>query len=132
MEEGGHKDTFLIAAVSADDPQELQWADAARANGNYIVGIGSPESNALQQRCDSYFDNRCPEATGTIPIPGSDESVSPATGIINLIIMYVIKAQFIDEMCRRGAVPYFYMGYYRQLGTDYNKVIRPIFQQRGY
>ena len=110
----------------------MAWADTARANGNYIVGIGSPEANALQQRCDSYFDNRCPEATGTIPIPGSDESVSPATGIINLIIMYVIKAQFIDEMCRRGAVPYFWMGVYRPLGFDYIDMVRPFFKERGY
>ena len=129
---GGNKDTFLIAAVSADDPQELAWADAARANGNYIVGIGSTEGNALQQRCDSYFDNRCPEATGTIPLPGRDQSVSPATGIINLIIMYVIKAKFIDEMCRRGAVPYFWMGVYRPLGFDYIDMVRPFFKERGY
>ena len=52
---GGKEDTLLIAAVSADDPQELEWADEGRARGNYIVGIGPPGSESLRQRCDLYF-----------------------------------------------------------------------------
>jgi hypothetical protein len=130
--EGGGQDTFLIAAVSANDPQELEWADEARQNGNLLIGIGPSENDGLRQRCDVYFDDCCAEEAGIIAIPGREGKVCPATGILNLIIKHVLTAQFADEMCRRGAVPYFYMGYYRQLGTDYNKVIRPIFQQRGY
>jgi uncharacterized phosphosugar-binding protein len=130
--EGGDQDIFLIAAVSADDPQELEWADEARANGNYIVGIGPSDNDGLRRRCDVYFDDRCEEKAGVIAIPGHDEKVCPATGILNLIIMHMLAAQFVDEMCRRGAVPYFYMGNYRVLGRDYNNVMKPIFQVRGY
>jgi uncharacterized phosphosugar-binding protein len=130
--EGGDKDIFLIAAVSADDPQDLQWADEARANGNYIIGIGPSDNDSLRQRCDDYFDDRCGEKAGVIAIPGRDDQVCPATGILNNIIAYTLTAQFVDEMCRRGAVPYFYMGFYRLLGTDYNNVLRPFFAARGY
>ncbi len=129
---GGDKDTFLIAAVSADDPQELEWAEQARSNGNGIIGIGPSDSDALRQRCDIYFDNRGAEPDGIIDIPGRRDKVCPASGILNLIIMYVLTAQFIDEMCRRGAVPYFWMGVYRQLGVDYINVVAPFFQERGY
>jgi uncharacterized phosphosugar-binding protein len=129
---GGEKDILLIAAVSADDPQELEWADEGRANGNYIVGIGPPGSDGLRQRCDVYFENGCDEQAGVIDIPGRDEKVCPATGILNLIFMYMITAQFVDEMCRRGAVPYFWMGIHRLSGRDYNKVMEVFFRERGY
>ena len=129
--EGGDKDVFLIAAVSANDPQDLAWAEEAKSNGNYLVGIGPSNNDGLRDRCDVYFDNRCDEAAGVIPIPGQPDKVCPATGILNNIIMYVITAQFVDEMCRRGAVPYFLMGAYRD-GSAYNSVMRPFCLERGY
>lgn len=129
--EGGDKDVFLIAAVSANDPQDLAWAEEAKSNGNYLVGIGPSNNDGLRDRCDVYFDNRCDEAAGVIPIPGQPDKVCPATGILNNIIMYVLTAQFVDEMCRRGAVPYFLMGAYRD-GSAYNSVMRPFCLERGY
>ena len=130
--EGGDQDILLIAAVSADDPQDLEWAEEGRENGNYIVGIGPSHNDGLSRRCDVYFDDRCEEKDGVIAIPGRDEKVCPATGILNLVILHMLAAQFSDEMCRRGAVPYFYMGNYRVLGRDYNNVMKPFFQARGY
>jgi hypothetical protein len=44
----------------------------------------------------------------------------------------VLTAQFTDEMCRRGAVPYFWMGVYRVGGGDYNATLSGFFRQRGY
>jgi hypothetical protein len=130
--EGGNQDTLVIAAVSADDPQELEWAEQGRANGNYIIGIGPQNSEALRQKCDVYFSNRCAEAAGVIEVAGMDEKVCPATGILNNIILHLLTAQFTDEMCRRGAVPYFWMGAYRVGGMDYNGVVGGPFRERGY
>jgi uncharacterized phosphosugar-binding protein len=129
--EGGDKDVFLIAAVSANDPQELAWADEAQANGNYIVGIGPSNNDGLRDRCDVYFNDRCDETAGVISIPGRPDKVCPATGILNNVIMYMLTAQFVDEMCRRGAVPYFLMGGYR-FGGEYNSLMRPFCLERGY
>ena len=129
--EGGDKDVFLIAAVSANDPQELAWADEARTNGNYLVGIGPSNNDGLRDRCDVYFDDHCDEVAGVISIPGESDKVCPATGILNNVIMYTLTAQFVDEMCRRGAVPYFLMGGYR-FGGDYNSIMRPFCLERGY
>ncbi|MBI4552458.1 MAG: hypothetical protein HY710_09355 [Candidatus Latescibacteria bacterium] len=130
--EGGDRDVFLIAAVSPNDPQELAWADEARANGNYLVGIGPSSNDGLRDRCDVYVDDRCQEPAGVIPIPGRPEPVCPATGILNNLIMYMLTAQFVDEMCRRGAVPYFWMGFYRLGGREYSDIMRPFFLERGY
>jgi len=131
-DEGGNKDTFLIAAVSDSDPQDIAWAEEARANGNYIIGIGPSNNHGLQDRCDVYFDDCCYEPAGIIAIPSCADKVCPATGVLNNIIMYMLIAQFVDEMCRRGAVPYFWMGGYRCGGGNYNEVIHPFFLERGY
>ena len=131
-DEGGDRDTLVIAAVSADDPQELEWADQGRANGNHIVGIGPVNSPALREKCDLYFDNRCDEVAGVIAVPGMDERICPVTGILNNILLQMLTAQFVDEMCRRGAVPYFWMGAYRSVGSDYNKITGGFFRERGY
>ena len=129
---GGAMDTLLIAAVTAEDPAELAWADEARANGHLIVGVGPTNNQGLRQRCDVYFDNGCDGAAGVIEIPGREQWVCPTTGIANLVITYVITAQFVDEMCRRGAVPYFWMGRYRMQGPEYNDLMEVFFGKRGY
>ena len=91
-----------------------------------------PQSvQTIHKSCDVYFDDRCDEVAGVIPIPGLPDKVCPATGILNNVIMYMLTAQFVDEMCRRGAVPYFFMGAYRD-GSDYNSVMRPFCLERGY
>ncbi len=131
-DQGGDQDTFLIAAVLPDEAEELAWADEARANGNFVVGIGPAAASGLHQRCDVYFENRCDEPAGVVPIPGRDDKVCPANGLVNLVIMYVLTAQFVDEMCRRGAVPYFWMGYHWNGGSAYNEVMEPFFRARGY
>ncbi|NKB68148.1 MAG: hypothetical protein GKR89_13885 [Candidatus Latescibacteria bacterium] len=130
--EGGDGDTLVLAAVSADDPQELAWAQQGRANGNYIMGIGPVDSPQLRQACDVYFDNGCVEAAGVIEVPGMDEKICPATGILNNIILQILTAQFTDEMCRRGAVPYCWKGGYWVGGMDYNNVVGPSMRERGY
>lgn len=132
VNEGGDKDVFLIAAVSDDDPQELAWAQEARANGNYLIGIGSPGNATLREQCDVYLDNACGEAGGILTVSGYPDGVSPATGILNNIIAYWLTAQFVDELCRRGAVPYFWMGFYRIGGKEYSDAIRPFFLERGF
>lgn len=131
-DEGGDKDVTLIAAVNAHDAEELAWADEARGNGHYIVGIGPADHDDLRSRCDVYFSNQCTEPEGVLQIPGRDEKICPATGVMNNVMMQMFSAQFSDEMCRRGAVPYFYMGGYRTVGGTYNELTRKFFNERGF
>ena len=130
--DGGNKDVTLIAAVNTHDAQELTWTDEARTNGHYIVGIGPAEHDDLRSRCDVYFSNQCAEPGGVLSIPGRDEKICPTTGVMNNVMMQMFSAQFVDEMCRRGAVPYFYMGGYRTVGGPYNELSRKFFDERGY
>jgi len=131
-QEGGDRDVMLIAAVSVNDPQELSWAEGARANGNLVLGIGPSHNDGLRERCDTYFDDRCAEDAGVLAMPDRDERVCPVTGIANNVIMHVLMAEFVDEMCRRGGVPCFIMGGYRTGHPEYNGPMQELFAERGY
>ena len=130
--EGGDGDVMVVAAVSPNDPEELAWAEAARACGNLVIGIGQPHNGELRDRCDAYLDDRCPEDAGVVPIPGRAEAVCPATGIVNNVILHLLTAEFVEQMCRRGAVPSFLMGGYRLAGQEYNEASEARFRRLGY
>ena len=131
-QEGGDRDVMLIAAVSANDPQELTWAEEARTNGNLVLGIGPSHNDGLRNRCDMYFDDCCAEDAGVLAIPGQVEKICPVTGIANNVIMHVLAAEFVDEMCRRGKAPCFIMGGYRSAHRAYNETMQALFEERGY
>lgn len=130
--EGGDKDVMLIAMVGVEDPKEIAWATEAEQNGNFVIGIGPGENAALMDLCDVYLQNRCDEPAGVLEVEGFDAPICPASGIINNVIVQSLQAQFVDEMCRRGAVPYFYMGGYRIGGGAFNEMMRPLAVARGY
>lgn len=44
----------------------------------------------------------------------------------------MLLAQMTDELCRRGAVPYFSMDLYRLGGREYNTVMKRHVEARGY
>ena len=130
--DGGDKDTMIITAVSADDPTDLGTAADARGNGNLVVGIGPGTATALREACDVYMENGCDETAGVVEVAGADAPVCPVSGIVNNVAAQMLVAQMADEMCRRGALPFFYMGLYRSGGREYNSLLRHHFQARGY
>lgn len=130
--EGGDRDILLITAVSRNDAVELALAETARSNGNLVLGMGPTGNDSLERLCDGYFHNYCSEDAGVLAIAGREDKICPATGILNNILMQSLSAQMVDEMCRRGAVPYFYMGGYRVGGGTYNGLMSPYFRERGY
>ena len=48
------------------------------------------------------------------------------------LLLQMLLAQTVDEMCQRGHVPYFLMGGYRALGAAYNQVTGAFAEERGY
>lgn len=129
---GGDDDTLIVTAVSADHPQEIAWAQEAKGNGARVVTVGMETSPRLRALSDRYLGNACDEAGGVVAVAGCEEPICPASGIIDNVLTQMLLAQMTDEMCRRGAVPYFYMGLYRAGGREYNTVLKRHFDARGY
>jgi hypothetical protein len=51
--------------------------------------------------------------------------------IVAFFIQQMICAQWADEMCRCGSVPYFLLGNYRK-GRIFNPILAPLAEKRGY
>jgi hypothetical protein len=131
------RNVFLVSAISPAFPVEIKAALEKKVEGAYVIGIGPSSmdgvfpSGRLIDVADAGFDNFSPEFNGVIRIAGRKETVCPTSGIMSNIIQQMICAQWADEMCRRGSVPYFLLGNYRK-GRTFNPILQPEAQRRGY
>ena len=129
MKEG---DVHLLASIPPQSDMLLAEAKKAREMGMYTIVIAPSNALELRPYADIFIDNLSPEGYGFIDIDGFDERVGVLSGVINNTLMWIYTAQFVDEMVRRGKVPYFYMGYYRIGGREYTEAVKPFFFEQGY
>ena len=132
-----NRNVFLISAISPAYPDEAKLALEKQVEWAYVIGIGPASldgvvpNGRLIDVADAGFDSFSPESGGVIRIPGRKDTVCPTTGITANIIQQMICAQWADEMCRRGSVPYFLLGNYRK-GRIFNPILAPLAEKRGY
>lgn len=125
-------DVLLLACTEPDSPVVVKKAKESRGKGMFTVSIGPSNSAQLRKYSDVFIDNFSPEGHGLIEIDGLDKKVATAGDIINNWLMWIFTAQFVDEMVRRGWVPWFWMGGYRVGGNAYNNANRPFFMEQGF
>jgi uncharacterized phosphosugar-binding protein len=131
------RNIMLISGISPAYPEEVALAREKQVEGAYVIGVGPSSldgvtpAGRLIDIADAGFDNFSPESGGVIRIPGRKDPICPTSGIMSNIIQQMICAQWADEMCRRGEVPFFLMGNYRG-GTVFNRMIDPDAKRRGY
>lgn len=125
-------DVHLMATIEPDSPKIIEEARRARETGMFIVSIAPGNSSKLREYSDVFIDNLCPEGGGLLEIKGFDEKVGTVGGILNNWIMWIFTAQFVDEMVRRGWIPWFWMGWYQAGGREYDDGIRPFFLKQEF
>ncbi|MFA6473122.1 MAG: hypothetical protein WCU00_13910 [Candidatus Latescibacterota bacterium] len=125
-------DVHLLATIEPDSQKIIDEAKKAREMGMFVVSIAPASSLEIRRYSNVFIDNLCPEGGGLLQIPGFPEKVGTAGGIMNNMLMWIFTGQFVDEMVRRGWIPWFWMGGYTVGGSDYNKAMEPFFQKRGY
>jgi len=125
-------DVHLLTSIEPDSQKIIEEAKKARALGMFVVAIAPGCFRALRQYSDVFIDNLCPEGGGLMEIKGCDKKVGSIGGIMNNILMWIFTAQFVDEMIRRGWVPWFWMGIRNIGGREYNNTVRPFFLKRGF
>ena len=64
-------------------------------------------------------------------ITGFDEKVATAGSVMNNWLMWIFTAQFIDEMVRRGWIPWFWINGHVIGASEYNNAMRPFFPKAG-
>ncbi len=131
------RNIMLVSAISPAFPDEVKIARETQIEGAFVIGVGPSSLDGvvpygrLIDVADIGFDNFSPESGGVLRIAGRKDAVCPTSGIMSNIIQQMICAQWADEMCRRGSVPYFLLGNYRK-GRIFNPILAPLAQQRGY
>ncbi len=131
------RNVMLVSAISPAFPDEVKIARDAQVEGAYVIGIGPSSLDGavphgrLIDVADAGYDNFSPESGGVLRIAGRKDAVCPTSGIMSNVIQQMICAQWADEMCRRGSVPYFLLGNYRK-GRIFNPILDPLAKKRGY
>jgi len=125
-------DIHLLATIEPDSNKIISEAKKAREMNMYVVSIGPGNATELRGLSDVFIDNHSPEGGGLVAIQGYDEKVGAVGGILNNVLAWIFTAQVVDEMVRRGKVPWFWMGFYRIGGKEYDDAVRPLFLEQGF
>jgi len=124
-------DIHLLAAIESDSEKILSEARKSRDLGMFVVSIAPAGAQELRSLSDVFIDNLSPE-DALVEIEGYDEKVGAIGGIMNNVLMWVFTAQFVDEMVRRGWIPWFWMGFYQEGGNEYCDAVKQFFRRQGF
>jgi hypothetical protein len=125
-------DVHLFATIEPDDETIVKEAKDAKDIGMFVVSIAPGNSLQLRRYSDVFIENLSPEGGGLFEIKGFEQKVATAGGVMNNWLMWIFTSQFVDEMVRRGWIPWFWMGGYTVGGSEYNKAMRPFFLKQGF
>jgi hypothetical protein len=137
-ERSKEKNVLLVNAISPAYKPEVNLAIQKQIEGAYVVGIGPEKLDGVRPAgrlidiADVGFDNHSPESGGVIAMPEHQGGICPTSGVMGNIIQQMICAQWVDEMVRRGSVPYFFMGSFQEGGSEYNAAMKPFFERQGF
>ena len=125
-------DVILLASTEPDSSTIVKEAKQSREKGIFVVSIAPGNSQQLRRHSDVFIDNLSPEGDGLLEIAGFDKKVATVGDIINNWLMWIFTAQFVDEMVRRGWVPWFWMGGFRTGSSAYNTANVRFFLEQGF
>ena len=131
-------DIVLIGAFTSDNADEVRVARHAGNAGAYSVAFcpygtdGDSGGVRLFKEVDVSFNSYSDESEGVISVKGFKKKVSPLTGVTGNLIHWMLTAQWAEHMARRGEMPYFWQGYHENGGSEYDNMVKPFFNKRGY
>lgn len=131
-------DIVLIGAITSDNAEEIAVARAARAKNAHTTAFcpfstdGEASGDRLFKEVDDALNTYADESAGVIDVPGFKDKVCPVSGLTGLLVHWMLMAQWTDHMARRGEMPYYWQGMHENGGNDYNAMIQPYFEKRGY
>jgi uncharacterized phosphosugar-binding protein len=125
-------DVHLLTTIEPDSPAIVIEAEKARDMGMFVIAIAPGNSMRIRRASDVFIDNLSPEGGGLLDIPGFPGKVGTAGGVLNNTLHWTFTAQVVDEMVRRGWIPWFRLGDFAVGGTEYKAAIRQFFLKQGF
>jgi uncharacterized phosphosugar-binding protein len=125
-------DVHLLATIEPDSKMIVDEAKKAKDLGIFVVSIAPGNSLQIRRYSDVFIDNFSPEGGGLLDIAGIAGKVGTVGGVMNNMLMWIFTAQFLDEMVRRGWIPWFWMGFYQAGGREYDEAVKRFFNSQGF
>jgi uncharacterized phosphosugar-binding protein len=131
-------DILLIGGFTSDNADEIRVARHGKSVGANTVAFcpfatdGDSSGLRLFKEVDDAFNTYSDESEGVIAVPGFPKKVSPLTGVTGNMVHWLLMAQWTDHMARRGEFPYFWQGFHETGAPEYDKMVKPLFDKRGY
>lgn len=131
-------DMVLICSMRSYQEQEIEVAREAKRKGAYVAAFcpyatdGDSSGVRLFKEVDDAFNTYSDESEGVLAVPGFEKKISPTAGLTGLLVHWMLMASWTDHMARRGEMPYYWMGFHENGGSEYDQAVRPYFMKRGY
>ena len=131
-------DIVLIASMESRDSGEIGVARAARKAGACTTAFcplstdGDASGERLFKEVDDALNTYCDESAGVIPVPGFGYKVCSIAGLTGLLALWMLTAAWTDHMARCGEMPYYWQGLHENGGREFDAMVRPYFDKRGY
>lgn len=131
-------DCVIFGAENSNTPDDLELAKTLIERGLFVVSISPIETDGdrlgtrLNKIVSVGLDNLSGESKGVVSIKNVEHRICPANGLMNIILLWTLTAQFISEMSKTGLEPYIIMGEHLIGGAQYNAAIRRFFEKRGF
>jgi len=105
------RDAVIVVADDRPDAAAIASAQAARAAGAFVAGIGpaTGTDNSLAAACHATIDNTLDGGAG-----------NPLSGVLNTAILWALIAGYIEAMEARGKPPHIWMSIKRPGSKAFN------------
>jgi len=134
------KDCVIMGVFQPDDPVDLKHLDKFKKAGVKLASIGPitrdfsiPDGRCVHKETEVHAGGMS-DTYGLFAIPGIDKKVCPTTGISMIAMHWVLSIEIIDEIKARtgGNIPGVHYSGALKWGTDFNRRVRAMQQERGY
>lgn len=106
-------DVLVVHSVSGRNPVTIELAMEAQKRGVTTIGITSleysksvrsrhPSSNNMYKYCDLIIDNHGEIGDGSIPLPGTNQKVSPTSTVMGAVVLNTIVVETVKNLIENG------------------------------
>jgi len=134
------KDCVIMGVFQPDDEVDLKHLDSFRKAGVKVASIGPitrnfaiPDGRCVHKETDIHA-GRMSDTYGLFAVPGIDKKVCPTSGISMIAVHWAVSIEMIEQIRKRtgGNVPGVHYSGALEWGTDFNRRVRAMAQDRGY
>ncbi len=131
-------DNVILGAEASNDSHDIAMTQQLLDQNAFVVTIsafdtdGQTNGPRLYKNAPLALNNLSGESQGVVTLQPDKPKICPASGLMNVVLLWTLISQFISEMIESGLVPYIYMGEHLAGGSEYNAVMRRFFEERGF